>query len=128
MRGPSETTSSILCGTHSEPGRKRVKLEKANVIVDEMLEAVASDIPFKAGDEVALMVNGMGGTPISELYLLYGYAYERVEKRGMKIKRNYVGNYCTSLEMAGYSLTLLKFDPELEQLLAAPAENAIRVF
>jgi dihydroxyacetone kinase-like protein len=115
-------------GIHGEPGRKRVKMAPANEIVDEMLEAVASDIPYKAGDEVALMVNGMGGTPISELYLLYGYAHEQVEKRGMKVKRNYVGNYCTSLEMAGYSLTLVKLDPELEDLLAAPAEIAIRVF
>jgi dihydroxyacetone kinase-like protein len=115
-------------GIHGEPGRKRVKLAPANDIVDEMLEAVASDIPYKAGDEVALMINGMGGTPISELYLLYGYAHEQVEKRGMKIKRNYVGEYCTSLEMAGYSLTLVKLDPELEDLLAAPAEIAIRVF
>jgi phosphoenolpyruvate---glycerone phosphotransferase subunit DhaK len=115
-------------GIHGEPGRKRVKMAPANAIVDEMLEAVASDIPYKAGDEVALMINGMGGTPISELYLLYGYAHEQVEKRGMKIKRNYVGNYCTSLEMAGYSLTLVKLDPELEDLLAAPAEIAIRVF
>jgi dihydroxyacetone kinase-like protein len=115
-------------GIHGEPGRKRVKMAPANEIVEEMLEAVASDIPYKAGDEVALMINGMGGTPISELYLLYGYAHEQVEKRGMKIKRNYVGEYCTSLEMAGYSLTLVKLDPELEDLLAAPAEIAIRVF
>lgn len=115
-------------GIHGEPGRKRVKLASANAIVDELLEAVASDLPYKAGDEVALMVNGMGGTPISELYLLYGYAHDQVEKRGMKIKRNYVGNYCTSLEMAGFSLTLVKLDPELEDLLAAPAEIAIRVF
>jgi dihydroxyacetone kinase-like protein len=115
-------------GIHGEPGRKRVKLAPANAIVDELLEAVASDLPFKAGDEVALMINGMGGTPISELYLLYGYAHEQVEKRGMKIKRNYVGEYCTSLEMAGFSLTLVKLDPELENYLAAPAEIAIRVF
>jgi phosphoenolpyruvate---glycerone phosphotransferase subunit DhaK len=115
-------------GIHGEPGRKRVKLAPANAIADELLEAVASDLPYKAGDEVALMVNGMGGTPISELYLLYGHIAEQVEKRGMKIKRNYVGNYCTSLEMAGFSLTLVKLDPELEDLLAAPAEIAIRVF
>jgi dihydroxyacetone kinase-like protein len=115
-------------GIHGEPGRKRVKLAPANAIVDELLEAVASDLPYKAGDDVALMINGMGGTPISELYLLYGYAHEQVEKRGMKIKRNYVGEYCTSLEMAGFSLTLVKLDPELEDLLAAPAEIAIRVF
>jgi len=118
----------IGIGIHGEPGRKRVKLAPANAIVDELLEAVASDLPYKAGDDVALMINGMGGTPISELYLLYGYAHEQVEKRGMKIKRNYVGEYCTSLEMAGFSLTLVKLDPELEDLLAAPAEIAIRVF
>jgi len=124
----AEDEMEMGIGIHGEPGRKRVKMASANAIVDELLEAVASDIPYKAGDDVALMVNGMGGTPISELYLLYGYAHEQVEKRGMKIKRNYVGNYCTSLEMAGFSLTLVKLDPELEALLAAPAEIAIRVF
>jgi len=115
-------------GIHGEPGRKRIKMAPANAIVDELLEAVASDLPYKSGDEVAVMVNGMGGTPISELYLLYGYVHEQIVKRGMKIKRNYVGEYCTSLEMAGFSLTLVKLDPELEDLLAAPAEIAIRVF
>ena len=124
----AEDEMEMGIGIHGEPGRKRVKLAPANAIVDEMLEAVASDLPYKAGDNVALMINGMGGTPISELYLLYGYAHEQVEKRGMKIKRNYVGEYCTSLEMAGYSLTLVKLDPELEDLLAAPAEIAVRVF
>lgn len=124
----AEDEMEMGVGIHGEPGRKRVKMGSANEIMDELLEAVASDLPFKAGDEVALMVNGLGGTPISELYLLYGYAHEQVEKRGMKVKRNYVGEYCTSLEMAGCSLTLVKLDPELEDLLAAPAEIAIRVF
>lgn len=118
----------IGIGIHGEPGRKRVQLQPANKIVDELFEAVADDLPYKAGDEIALMINGMGGTPISELYLLYGYAHELAEKRGLKIKRNYVGEYCTSLEMAGFSLTMVKLDPELERLLAAPAEIAIRVF
>lgn len=124
----AEDEMEMGVGIHGEPGRKRVKMGSANEIMDELLEAVASDLPFKAGDEVALMVNGLGGTPISELYLLYGYAHEQVEKRGLKVKRNYVGEYCTSLEMAGCSLTLVKLDPELEDLLAAPAEIAIRVF
>lgn len=115
-------------GIHGEPGRKRVKMMKANDIVDELFEAVAADLPYKAGDDVALMINGMGGTPISELYLLYAHAHELATKRGLKIKRNYVGEYCTSLEMAGFSLTLVKLDPELEGLLAAPAEIAIRTF
>jgi dihydroxyacetone kinase-like protein len=115
-------------GIHGEPGRRRVKMGTARQILDELLESVSGDLPFKAGDEVALMINGLGGTPISELYLLYGMAHERLEKRGMKIKRNYVGEYCTSLEMAGCSLTMVRLDPELEDLLAAPAEIAIRVF
>ncbi len=124
----AEDEMEMGIGIHGEPGRKRVKMASANAIVDELLEAVASDLPYKPGDDVALMINGMGGTPISELYLLYGYAHEQVEKRGLKIKRNYVGEYCTSLEMAGFSLTLVKLDPELEGYLAAPAEIAIRVF
>src|SRR5512135_3014551 len=124
----AEDEMEMGIGIHGEPGRKRVKLTNADAIVDELFEAVASDLPFKSGDDVALMVNGMGGTPISELYLLYGYAHEQVAKRGMKIKRNYVGEYCTSLEMAGFSLTLVKLDPELEGLLAAPAEIAVRTF
>jgi dihydroxyacetone kinase-like protein len=115
-------------GIHGEPGRKRVKMENANAIVDELFEAVATDLPYNSGDEVALMINGMGGTPISELYLLYGHAHEIAAKRGLKIKRNYVGEYCTSLEMAGFSLTLVKLDKELEGYLAAPADIAIRTF
>lgn len=124
----AEDEMEMGIGIHGEPGRKRVKMAPANAIVDELFEAVSTDLPFKAGDEVALMVNGMGGTPISELYLLYAHAHELCEKKGYKIKRNYVGEYCTSLEMAGFSLTLLKLDPAMEALLAAPAEIAIRVF
>ena len=124
----AEDEMEMGIGIHGEPGRKRVKLAPANAIVDELFEAVSTDLPYQAGDEVALMINGMGGTPISELYLLYAHAHELCEKKGLKIKRNYVGEYCTSLEMAGFSLTLLKLDPEMEALLAAPAEIAIRVF
>ena len=88
-------------GIHGEPGRRREKLASANVILDELLEAVVTDLPFKAGDNVALMINGLGGTPISELYLLYGRAHEQLADRGINVTRNYVGEYCTSLDMAG---------------------------
>jgi dihydroxyacetone kinase-like protein len=115
-------------GIHGEPGRRREKLASANAIVDELLEAVASDLPFKQGDDVALMINGLGGTPISELYLIYGYAHEQLANRGINVVRNYVGEYCTSLDMAGASLTLVKLDDELKSLLEAPAEIPIRVF
>jgi dihydroxyacetone kinase-like protein len=115
-------------GIHGEPGRRRDKMKPADAIVDEIFDAVAGDLPFKSGDRVALMINGLGGTPPSELYVLYRRAAIRAKEAGLKVVRNYVGNYCTSLEMAGASLTLLKLDKEIEDLLAAPAEIAVRVF
>ena len=115
-------------GIHGEPGRRRDSMKPADAIVDEIFDAVSSDLPFKSGDRVALMINGLGGTPISELYVLYRRAAQRCSEAGLTIARNYVGNYCTSLEMAGASLTLLRLDGELEDLLAAPAEIAVRVF
>lgn len=127
-------------GIHGEPGRARQKLASANDIADEMLEAILTDrkpIPggddreepiFHEGDEVALMINGLGGTPISELYIVYGHVHEELEKRGIKIWRSYVGEYCTSLEMAGMSITLCKVDDQLKELFTAPAEIPIRVF
>jgi phosphoenolpyruvate---glycerone phosphotransferase subunit DhaK len=124
----AEDEMEMGVGIHGEPGRKRVKFAPANQIVDEMLEAVVSDIPYKSGDEVGLMINGMGGTPISELYLLYGHAHEQLVKRGIKVWRSYVGEYCTSLEMAGFSLTLVKVDDQLKKYLLAPAEVAYRTF
>ncbi len=115
-------------GIHGEPGRRRDTIKPADVIIDELFDAVAQDIPFVSGDRVALMINGLGGTPISELYVLYARAHERAEQAGFTVVRNYVGEYCTSLEMAGASLTLLKLDSELETYLAAPAEVAVRIF
>ncbi len=131
-------------GIHGEPGRARKKLVSANEIATEMLQAILSDRKpifdedgnpagtadpvFNSGDEVALMVNGLGGTPISELYLVYGYVHEQLEQKGIKIWRSYVGEYCTSLEMAGMSITLCKVDDQLKKLFLAPAEIPIRVF
>jgi phosphoenolpyruvate---glycerone phosphotransferase subunit DhaK len=115
-------------GIHGEPGRRREKLTNANAIVDELVEAVASDLPFESGDDVAVMINGLGGTPISELYLLYGRAHDQLKERGLNVRRNYVGEYCTSLEMAGASVTLVRLDDEITSLLAAPAEIPIRTF
>src|SRR5450759_3870400 len=115
-------------GIHGEPGRQRTKLVGANEIVDLLLDAIVPDLPFKDGDEVALMVNGLGGTPISELYLLYGIAHKKLAAKGIKVFRSYVGEYCTSLEMAGAHISLLKVDAELKELLLAPAEVSIRVF
>jgi dihydroxyacetone kinase-like protein len=118
----------IGVGIHGEPGRARGPLVSATEIIDIVLPAVADDLPFASGNRVALMVNGLGGTPISELYLLYGIAHERLASRGISVARSYVGEYCTSLDMAGASVTLVQLDEEIESLLAAPAEIAIRVF
>jgi len=123
-----EDEMEIGIGIHGEPGVKRTKIEHADKIVDELFDRVVLYIPYKAGDEVALMINGLGGTPISELYLLYGHANKLANKFGLKVKRSYVGEYCTSLEMAGFSLTLVKLDQELTEFLDAPAEVALRVF
>ncbi len=118
----------IGIGIHGEPGRRREKIRPASEIVEEVFNAIYDDIPFEKGNRVAVMVNGMGGTPISELYLLYGLVADKCEEKGLTIARNYVGNYCTSLEMAGFSLTLVQLDDEIEGLLAEPAEIPIRVF
>jgi len=115
-------------GIHGEPGRRREKLTNADAIIDELLEACVTDLPYQQGDEVALMVNGLGGTPISELYILYGRAHQQLADRGISVRKNYVGEYCTSLDMAGASLTLVKLDDELVRLLEAPAEVAVRIF
>ncbi len=115
-------------GIHGEPGRRRAKLVSADEIIDELLGAVVPDLPYSSGDRVALMINGLGGTPISELYLLYGIAAQKLQDQGITIARSYVGEYCTSLEMAGASLTLVKLDDEIESLLEAPASIVNRIF
>ncbi|MDX3854322.1 dihydroxyacetone kinase subunit DhaK [Streptomyces sp. AK02-01A] len=115
-------------GIHGEPGRRREKMKPADAIVRELLNAVVEDLPYVSGDGVALMVNGLGGTPIGELYLVYGLAHKQLAERGIEVRRSYVGEYCTSLDMAGASITLVRLDDEITDLLEAPAEIPIRVF
>ncbi len=124
----AEDEMEVGVGIHGEPGRRRDTLASANEIVTELLDAIVPDLPFESGDQVALMVNGLGGTPISELYLLYGIAHRQLADRGVGVWRSYVGEYCTSLEMAGASITLVKVDDEIKDLLSAPAEIAVRTF
>ncbi|MEU4236145.1 dihydroxyacetone kinase subunit DhaK [Actinoplanes sp. NPDC026619] len=124
--GPDEIEFGV--GIHGEPGRERRKLAPADQILDDMLDAVVPDLPYESGDRVALMINGLGGTPVSELYILYRRAHQRLASLGITVGRSYVNEYCTSLDMAGASLTLVRLDDEIEGLLTAPAEAAIRVF
>ena len=111
-------------GIHGEPGRRRVKLQSADAIAEEMVGAIAGDLAPAAGAEVLLLVNGFGATPAMELYLMYGAARRLLEARGLKVARSLVGNYCTSLDMAGCSLTVTALDAELLGLWDAPVHTA----
>jgi dihydroxyacetone kinase-like protein len=115
-----EDEMEIGIGIHGEPGRKRMKLKPADEIVEMLMRAVIKDLPYASGDEVLLFVNGMGGTPLIELYVAYRKAHQLAQQHGLKVARNLVGPYITSLEMAGILITLLKLDEELKQLWDAP--------
>ncbi|MDR6970872.1 dihydroxyacetone kinase subunit DhaK [Leifsonia shinshuensis] len=110
-------------GIHGEPGRERIKLEPADRLVDRMMDAILADLSFD-GSPVLLFVNGMGGTPLSELYILFRRAAEVLDERGITLSRSLVGNYVTSLEMQGASISLLKLDDELTELWDAPVHTA----
>jgi dihydroxyacetone kinase-like protein len=84
------------------------------------MEPILNDLPFKSGDDVLLFVNGLGGTPLIELFIIYRKAADIAQRAGLKVKRNLVGSYITSLEMAGTSITLLKLDEELTTLWDVP--------
>ena len=110
----------IGIGIHGEPGRERVKLAPVGEIVERLAVPIVDDIPFQRGDDVLAFVNGMGGTPLIELYIVYRELHRFLEGRGIRIVRNLIGSYITSLEMAGCSITLLKLDDELLHLWDAP--------
>ena len=113
----------IGIGVHGEPGRERVKLAPADEIVATLLGSVVDDLPFEAGSRTLLFVNGMGGTPLIELYLAYNSASGFLAERGVEVTRSLVGNYFTSLEMQGISISLLKLDDELLELWDAPVHT-----
>jgi phosphoenolpyruvate---glycerone phosphotransferase subunit DhaK len=113
----------IGMGIHGEAGVHRGKLESADQIAERLTRAVVDDLPFKRDDQVALLVNGLGATPPEELYVLYRRVRQILESEGIFVYRTYIGEYATSLEMAGASLTLLRLDEELTRLIDAPAKS-----
>jgi dihydroxyacetone kinase-like protein len=113
----------IGIGIHGEPGRVRMPIKPVDEVVEMLMEPILNDIPYKPGDEVLLFVNGMGGTPLVELYIVYRKAYEIAEKFGVKVVRNLIGPYITSLEMAGTSITMLKMDEDMLKLWDAPVKT-----
>lgn len=113
----------IGIGIHGEPGIHRGALETAEEIVGRLLPAIMTDLALKAGDRVAVLVNGLGATPLEELYVLYRSVHQTLSDAGISIDKKYIGEYATSLEMAGASLSLLKLDDSRKALLDAPADS-----
>ncbi|WP_022834805.1 dihydroxyacetone kinase subunit DhaK [Salisaeta longa] len=119
----SDDEMEIGIGIHGEPGRARKPLASADEIVDMLMEPIIKDLPFTAGDDVLLFVNSMGGTPLIEVYLAYRRAAAVAEQHGLRVVRNLVGPYITSLEMAGLSITMLQMDDERLRLWDAPVHT-----
>jgi dihydroxyacetone kinase-like protein len=120
----AEDEIEIGIGIHGEPGRHRIPMENADGITDRLLEPVLADLGITSGDKVLLFVNGMGGTPLSELYIVYRRAVQVLADRGASVERSLVGNYITALEMQGCSISVLKLDDELTELWDAPVHTA----
>jgi dihydroxyacetone kinase-like protein len=113
----------IGMGIHGEPGIRRGALETADQIAEQLTRAILEDLPFGRGDTVAVLVNGLGATPKEELYILYRRAHQLLQDAGIAVHRVWAGEYATSLEMAGASISLLKLDDELTRLVDAPARS-----
>jgi phosphoenolpyruvate---glycerone phosphotransferase subunit DhaK len=118
-----ENEMEIGMGIHGEPGIRRGPLKKADEIVDEMLGPILTDLPFEKGNEVSVLMNGLGATPKEELYILYRRVHQVLKDRGIAIYHAYIGEFATSMEMAGFSLSLLQLDEELKRLLSKPAHS-----
>jgi dihydroxyacetone kinase/dihydroxyacetone kinase-like protein len=118
-----EGQMEVGIGIHGEPGIHRGELEKADEIVSRLISPIVSDLSLVSGDSVAVLVNGMGSTPLEELYVMYRQAHKILTEKGMSIGKSYIGEYATSLEMAGASISLLKLNADRLELLNAPADS-----
>ena len=116
----ADNEMEIGIGIHGEPGRFREEIGPASKIAERLVTPIVEDLPFNSGDRVLAFVNGMGGSPLIELYLMYGEVAKLLEQHGLQIERNLVGDYITSLEMQGCSITLLKLDDEMVRYWDAP--------
>lgn len=118
-----EDEMEVGIGIHGEPGRRRTTVRPADEIAALLLEPVLADLPFRSGDRAIVMVNGMGGTPLIELYIVFRAVARLLGDAGVEVARNLVGPYITSLEMAGCSVTLLRVDDEMVRLWDAPVDT-----
>jgi phosphoenolpyruvate---glycerone phosphotransferase subunit DhaK len=118
-----ENEMEIGMGIHGEPGIRRGPLQKADEIVQQMADKILVDLPYVKGDEVSILLNGLGGTPKEELYIMARKLYEILKEKGITVFHSYLGEFATSMEMAGASISILKLDQELKRLLAKPANS-----
>lgn len=118
-----EDEMEIGMGIHGEPGTKRTHIMKADELVDHLMEKIVNDLPYESGDEVAVMINGLGATPLMEQFIMNRRVSQILNEKGIKVYRTFVGEFMTSIEMAGASITLLKLDDELKELLDAQADT-----
>lgn len=118
-----EDEMEVGMGIHGEPGIERTKLKALDETVDVMLSRILEDLPFVSGDSVAVLVNGLGATPREELYIAYRRAAAILKDKGIAIHRKYIGEFATSLEMAGMSISLLRLDDELKKFIDAPCRS-----
>jgi len=119
----SDQEMEIGMGLHGEPGVQRGLLASADPVAEDMVGRILADLPAKAGDEVAVLVNGLGATPLSELFIMFRATYRRLSDAGLVVWRSYVGNFASSLDMAGCSFSIMRLDSDLKRLLSAPAES-----
>lgn len=113
----------IGMGIHGEPGIKRTKIMSAGQVTEILMGGITADLPLRKGDEVALMTNGLGATPVMELYIMHREAVSLLQAKGVRVCASYVGEFMTSLEMSGCSLTVLRLNEELKTLLSAPSRT-----
>lgn len=119
----AEDEMEYAVGHHGEPGTAKIKMRSADEITEMMVKEVLEDLPFRSGDEVAVLINGLGATPQLELFICYRKVKQILEQKKIKVYKPFVGQFFTALEMAGFSVTLMKLDEELKTLLSAPADT-----
>jgi len=118
-----EDEIEIGMGIHGEPGIEVSKMMTANQIAAMMVEKITADMPLQKGDEVSVMINGLGATPLEEMFIVYGKIHSLLEEMGVGAYMPHIGEFATSMEMAGMSATIIKLDGELKELLRAPAQT-----
>ncbi|AOT71291.1 dihydroxyacetone kinase subunit DhaK [Geosporobacter ferrireducens] len=118
-----EEDMEIGMGIHGEPGVRRGKIEPADKVIDQIMEHILPDLPYASGDEVSVLINSLGATPILDLHICYRRVAQILEEKGIKVHKSFVGPFATSMDMAGMSVTLMKLDEELKQLLDYPCDT-----